>query len=73
MDEVTEISKLRIMESAAGHYIGRTYNGGFPYERITGYMTLARAYEWLEYYHRNDPEDIDLSAPHLPPSLRNPQ
>lgn len=40
-EEVFEISELKILKSAAGYYIGRTYKDegmDFPYSRESGYF-----------------------------------
>jgi hypothetical protein len=66
MAKVIEISDYKVMESAAGFYVGRScltaYDGDVipePYDRASDYFETYEAAE--SYLHYISPEDDDVS------------
>lgn len=69
MAKVIEISEYKVMESAAGFYVGRScltaYDGDIipePYDRASEYFeTYEDAESYLKYICPEDDEDDDVS------------
>ena len=72
------VSDLKVMQSAAGYYIGRSYfdlecGCEFPFSRESGYMSRTEARERLEYDTYEVRDCIENDAMYAAGSLPDPR